>query len=192
VSKLMIIVGSMRPGRVGLPIAQWVAQRARHRPELDVDFVDLLELDLPLLDEPNHPSQQKYLKPHTIAWSERVAAADAFVFVTPEYNSSYSPALKNALDYLFHEWDLKPAGFVCYGGASSGTRAVAALMPVTAALGLYRVNPLVEIRSPGRKVVDDSFAAEDHDLRALDGQLDEIVSLAGGFAELRDARALRN
>jgi NAD(P)H-dependent FMN reductase len=92
----MIIVGSVRPGRIGLPIANWVRERAEAHGGFDVDFVDLAELNLPFMDEPNHPSLHQYTKPHTIAWSERVAAADAFIFVTPEYNHSYSPALKKS------------------------------------------------------------------------------------------------
>ncbi|HCE5431466.1 TPA: NAD(P)H-dependent oxidoreductase [Legionella pneumophila] len=186
--KLMIIVGSVRPGRVGLPIAKWVADHAEKRRGIDIDFVDLRELALPWMDEPNHPSQRMYQEQHTIDWSQRVEQADAFILVTPEYNSSYSPTMKNALDYLFHEWDLKPAGFVCYGGASSGTRAVASLLPVTSALGLYRVSPTVEIRSPRRKVVDENFNHEEHEVAILEHQLDELVLLAEGLRELRLAR----
>jgi NAD(P)H-dependent FMN reductase len=186
--KLMIVVGSVRPGRVGLPIAKWVADHARRRPEVDIDFVDLLELGLPLMDEPNHPSQRQYENRHTLEWSRRVEQADAFVFVTPEYNSSYSPALKNALDFLFHEWDLKPVGFVCYGGASSGTRAVASLLPITSALGLYRVAPVLEISAPRRKVSDGIFNPEDHEIGALERQLDELLLLSRRFKEVRAAR----
>ena len=129
-TRLMIIVGSVRPGRVGLPIAEWVRDRAVEHGGFDVDFVDLLELGLPFMDEPNHPRLRQYTKPHTIAWSERVNAADAFLFVTPEYNYSSSPALKNAIDFLNQEWWRKPVGFVSYGGVSSGTRGVVALLPV--------------------------------------------------------------
>ena len=82
---------------------------------------DLLELGLPFMDEPQHPSKRMYSKPHTLAWSERVDATDAFVFVTPEYNHSYAPAIKNAIDFLFHEWWRKPWISVAYGGESSGT-----------------------------------------------------------------------
>ncbi|MET0828740.1 MAG: NAD(P)H-dependent oxidoreductase, partial [Microbacterium sp.] len=103
-TRLMIIVGSVRPGRVGLPIAEWVRDQAVEHGGFDVDFVDLLELGLPFMDEPNHPRLRQYTKPHTIAWSERVDAADAFLFVTPEYNYSSSPALKNAIDFLNQEW----------------------------------------------------------------------------------------
>ena len=128
-TRLMIVLGSVREGRVGLPIAEWVRKTAQADGRFDVDFVDLAELNLPLMDEPNHPRLRKYTKAHTIAWSERVAAADGFIFLFPEYNHSYSPGIKNALDYLNSVWHRKPVGFVNWGGNSAGTRAQAALKP---------------------------------------------------------------
>src|ERR1700712_2286441 len=121
-TRLMIIVGSVRPGRVGLAVAQWAARHVSEHSDFEVDLVDLAELALPFMDEPNHPQLQQYTKPHTLAWSERVDAADAVLLVAPEYNHSYSPALKNALDFLGKEWWRKPVGYITYGGASGGTR----------------------------------------------------------------------
>src|SRR4051812_24681437 len=102
--RLMIIVGSVRPGRVALPVAEWVRSAVAADERFEIDWVDLKELALPFMDEPSHPAKRQYTFEHTIAWSERVDAADAFVFVAPEYNHSYSPVLKNALDYLSQEW----------------------------------------------------------------------------------------
>ncbi|HEY3666835.1 MAG TPA: NAD(P)H-dependent oxidoreductase [Polyangiaceae bacterium] len=123
-SKLSVIIGSTRPGRVGLPIGQWFFERAKAHGKLEVELVDLKELNLPLMDEPKHPRLGQYEHEHSKAWSKIVKASDAFVFVTPEYNYSAPPALLNAADYLFHEWAYKPAGFVSYGGISGGMRAV--------------------------------------------------------------------
>src|SRR5450432_3830534 len=123
-SKLSVIIGSTRPGRVGLPIGQWFFECAKAHGKFDVQLVDLKEQNLPLLDEPKHPRFSQYEHEHTKAWSAIVAESDAFVFVTPEYNYSPAPALLNALDYLFHEWAYKAAGFVSYGGVSGGIRAV--------------------------------------------------------------------
>jgi NAD(P)H-dependent FMN reductase len=184
---LMIIVGSVRPGRIGLPIAEWVREQAEKHGGFDVDFVDLAELALPLMDEPAHPRLRQYTKPHTFAWSERVTAADGFIFVTPEYNYSFSPALKNALDYLNAEWWRKPAGFVSYGGASSGTRGVAALLPVLASLGLIRVGANVEVGFAGAKVSDGVFHPEDKESALIVKELDELASLGTGLAALRAA-----
>ncbi|MBN9193366.1 NAD(P)H-dependent oxidoreductase [Microbacterium sp.] len=184
-TNLMIIVGSVREGRVGLPIAEWVRDSAQKTGAFDIDFVDLRELALPFMDEPNHPRLQQYTKPHTLAWSKRVAAADAFIFVTPEYNYSYSPALKNALDYLSHEWWRKPVGFVSYGGVSSGTRGVVGLLATTTALGLVRVGANVELTFGGKQVVDGVFHPEEKETAILAHELEELATLAAALAPVR-------
>lgn len=122
--RLNIVVGSTRPGRVGLPVATWMRDRARKEGSFDAKLVDLADIALPLYDEPRHPRLKQYEHAHTRAWSESVGSADAFVFVTPEYNYGPSPALLNALDYVYAEWNYKPAAFVSYGGVSGGIRAV--------------------------------------------------------------------
>lgn len=184
VTKLMIVVGSVRPGRVGLPIAEWVRGEAE-KAGFEVDLVDLVELGLPFMDEPNHPRLRQYTKQHTLDWSARVDAADAFIFVTPEYNYSYSPALKNAIDFLNNEWWRKPLGFVSYGGVSSGTRGVAALMPVAAALGLVRVGANVELTFGGKQVVDGVFQPGEKETAILARELEELEELARVLAPSR-------
>src|ERR1700741_2157396 len=120
--KLHVVTVSTRPGRIGPSIAKWVAEFARTNGKFDVTEIDLAEFNLPLLDEPNHPMRRQYENAHTKRWSDSVNRADAFVFVVPEYNYSPPPTLTNALDYLFWEWNYKPAGFVGYGGISGGQR----------------------------------------------------------------------
>ena len=117
---LQVVTVSTRPGRIGGPIADWFIEAAREHGGFEVDPVDLAELDLPMMDEPNHPRLQQYTKDHTKAWAARVERADAFVFVSPEYNFGIAAPLKNALDYLQKEWAYKPASFVSYGGVSGG------------------------------------------------------------------------
>ena len=178
-TRLMIVLGSVREGRVGLPIAEWVRKTAQADGRFDVDFVDLAELNLPLMDEPNHPRLRKYTKAHTIAWSERVAAADGFIFLFPEYNHSYSPGIKNALDYLNSEWHRKPVGFVNWGGNSAGTRAQAALKPVVAALGLVITMGNIEINFPQKQLSEASeFEPNGQQRDVLKLQLDEILALS--------------
>ncbi len=174
----MIVVGSVRPGRVGLPIAEWVRAEAEKSGNFEIDFVDLAELALPFMDEPAHPRLRQYTKQHTIDWSARVDAAEAFIFVTPEYNYSYSPALKNAIDFLNNEWWRKPLGFVSYGGVSSGTRGVAALMPVTSAIGLVRVGANVELTFGGAQVVDGVFEPREKESAIIARELEELEALA--------------
>ncbi len=183
--QLMIIVGSVRPGRIGLSIAQWVRDSALARGDFEVDFVDLLELGLPFMDEPNHPRLRSYTKQHTLDWSARVDAAEAILLVTPEYNHSYSPALKNALDYLSAEWFRKPVAFVSYGGISGGTRGVVALEPVVIGLGMVRGDAAVEIPFAARRVVDSVFTPEEKEVAILGRLFDETVVLAGVLGPLQ-------
>lgn len=181
----MILLGSVREGRLGLPIAEWVRRSAEAYGGFDIDFADLAEIALPFMDEPNHPRLGQYTKPHTIAWSERVARADAFVFVFPEYNYSYGPVIKNALDYLFAEWRDKPVGFVNWGGKSGGTRAQTALRPVAAALGLVATKTCVELSFAHRQLEDGVFIADDQQQKAMDSQLAELQQLDAVLKPLR-------
>jgi NAD(P)H-dependent FMN reductase len=122
--KLHTIVASTRPGRIGPSIATWFNDFAAEHGKFDPVLVDLADFNLPIFNEPEHPRLRNYHYAHTKAWSESVAEADAFVFVTPEYNYAPPPALVNALNYLSREWNYAPAGFVSYGGISGGLRSV--------------------------------------------------------------------
>jgi NAD(P)H-dependent FMN reductase len=185
-STLMIIVGSVRPGRIGLPIAEWVKGAAEKSGLFDnIDFVDLAELGLPFMDESAHPRLKNYTKPHTLAWSARVDAADAFVFVTPEYNHSFSPALKNAIDFLSLEWWRKPLGFVSYGGVSAGTRGVESLLGTTVGVGLVRTGANVELPFAGKQVVAGEFLPEEKESTILGHELTELASMAEVLKPLR-------
>jgi NAD(P)H-dependent FMN reductase len=181
----MIVVGSVRPGRVGLPIAEWVRAEAEKTGRFEIDFADLGEIALPFMDEPNHPILRTYTKQHTMDWSARVDAAEAFIFVTPEYNYSFSPALKNALDFLNKEWWRKPLGFVSYGGVSGGTRGVVAIMSITSALGLVRVGANVEMNFGGKQVVDGVFQPQEKEEAILAKQFEELDNLAGFLTPAR-------
>ena len=127
--KTAIIVGSTRPGRKALDVAKWVLANAKKRGDAEFEIVDISDYNLPLLDEPVPPSMGKYSKPHTLVWTKKIASFDAFIFVTPEYNHSTSAALKNAIDFIYAEWNNKAAGFVGYGSAG-GARAIEHLRQV--------------------------------------------------------------
>jgi len=181
----MIVLGSVREGRVGLPIAEWVRRTAEADGRFDVDFVDLAALALPPMDEPNHPRLRQYTRPHTVAWSQRVAAADTFLFCFPEYNYSYAAPIKNAIDYLTLEWDRKPVGFVNWGGNSGGTRAQVALRPVVTALGMVMTHGSIEINVPHAQVTDGVFEPNDQQRTVLTSQLDELTRLDQALKPLR-------
>jgi NAD(P)H-dependent FMN reductase len=187
---LTIIIGSTRPGRAGLPIASWFADRARSHGGFDVNLVDLAELDLPLLDEPHHPRLRQYTHKHTKDWSAIVEASDAFVFVTPEYNYGYPAALKNAIDYLQQEWRDKPVGFVSYGGVSAGTRAVQQLKQVVTTLRMVPVVEAVSIPFHPQFIGEDGRVQANEIMEfAADATLDELVRVEGALSPLRDASA---
>jgi len=184
---LLVIVGSTRPGRAGLPISQWFAEQAQSHEDVQVTVADLAELNLPLLDEPNHPRLRQYLNRHTKEWSTIVDAADAIVFVTPEYNHSYPAALKNAIDYLHQEWQYKPVGFVSYGGVSAGARAVAALKPVVSVLKMVPVAENVNIPFHTQFIDDGVVEPNDTMTQAADTMVDELVRVAAALRPLRDS-----
>ena len=142
---LEVVTVSTRQGRKGDAVARWFDALARSHGGFDVELVDLAEVDLPLFDEPEHPRLRAYQHEHTKRWSERVDRADAFVFVTPEYNFSAPPSIVNALDYLFHEWAYKPLAFVSYGGVSGGTRAVQAIKLQATALRMMPIPDAVSL-----------------------------------------------
>jgi NAD(P)H-dependent FMN reductase len=142
---LQIIIASTRPGRIGLPVAQWFEQVASAHGGFEIEVVDLAEVTLPFFNEPNHPRLRQYTHQHTIDWSETIDRADAYVIVTPEYNYSFNAELKNALDYLAQEWARKPVGIVSYGGVAAGTRAVQQLKPVLLALQMTPTHGAVNI-----------------------------------------------
>src|SRR5256714_10872463 len=120
--RIAIIIGSTRPGRNGEAVGKWVYEIAQKRSDAKFELVDIKDFNLPLLDEPMPPIMGQYSKPHTKAWAAKIGSFDGYIFVTPEYNQRTSGALKNAIDFLFAEWNNKAAGFVSYGGAS-GARA---------------------------------------------------------------------
>ncbi len=121
--RIGIIVGSTRPGRKALEVANWVFKNASNRENATYEIVDIADFNLPLLDESVPPSRGQYEKEHTKKWASKIAELDGFVFVTPEYNHSTSGALKNAIDFVYGEWTNKAAGFVGYG-SMGGSRAI--------------------------------------------------------------------
>ncbi|MBZ6078634.1 NADPH-dependent FMN reductase [Microvirga puerhi] len=137
--KLHTIIGSTRPGRVGPTVAKWFNAFAAEHGKFEPVLVDLADFHLPVFDEPEHPMKQSYKNAHTKAWAESVGSADAFVFVTPEYNYGPPPALVNAFHYLSLEWNYAPAGFVSYGGISGGLRAVQAEKQIVTTLKMMPI-----------------------------------------------------
>ena len=186
--KLNVVVCSTRPGRVGPSIGQWFEGFARAHGGFEVELADLAQVALPVFDEPHHPRLRKYEHAHTKAWSASVESADAFVFVTPEYNYGPPPSLLNAMNYLVHEWRDKVAGFVSYAGVSGGLRAVQAEKLM---LANFKIMPLPEqvtipmfpqfIDAEGR------FTPNEMHETSAKAMLDELVRWAGALKAMRQA-----
>lgn len=184
---LQIVIGSTRPGRVGLPVAQWFSQRAREHAGFKVELVDLAEVNLPLLDEPNHPRLHQYTHEHTRAWSATVARGEAYVFVHPEYNYGLNAALKNAIDYLFGEWQYKAVGFVSYGGVSGGLRAVQMIKQVVTALKMVPVQEAVTVPFVAKFIDDEGrFQATPILEASATALLDELAKVTAALSPLRE------
>ena len=182
--RIGIILGSTRPNRNGEAVARWVYELASTRGDADYEFVDLKDFNLPLLDEPIPPSQGKYSQPHTKAWAQKVDTFDAFVFVTPEYNHSTSGALKNALDFLYKEWNNKAAGFVSYGSAG-GVRAVEALRLIMGELQIADVRAQVMLSLFTDFENFTTFKPAAHHEQTLKTMLDQLLAWGAAMRTVR-------
>jgi NAD(P)H-dependent FMN reductase len=186
--KLQIIVASTRPGRVGLPVAQWVHDVAVQHGGFDVELVDLAQWNLPFMDEPNHPRFRRYEHQHTKAWSAKVDEADAFVIVMPEYNYGFTAPLKNALDYLHTEWQYKPVGLVSYGGVAAGARAAQMIKQVLTTLKMVPLTEAVQIPFVGQFLDDEGVIRPNEVMEgASKAMLDELVRWTDALTPMRAA-----
>jgi len=183
--KIGIIVGSTRPGRKASAVAKWVYDILKARQDADFEIVDIEDYKLPLLDEPAPPRMHQYSKPHTKAWSEKIASFDAYIFVTPEYNHATSAALKNAIDYLFRGWNNKAAGFVGYGGAG-GVRAVESLRLVMGEIEIADVRAQVALSMFTDFENCTTFKPHEQHDKAVHSMADEVIAWGAALKTLRD------
>lgn len=182
---IAVVIASSRPQRVGPAVAAWVMEQLQERGgEHRYDLIDLADQQLPNLDEPEPAASGNYTQPHTTAWSELISEYDGFVFVTPEYNRGIPGQLKNALDYLYAEWNDKAAGIVAYG-SSAGLRAVEQLKSILGELQIATVRAQVNI-----SIYDDMtdfvrMSPRDYQPRNLAAMLDQLERWAGALRTLR-------
>ncbi|HZV64831.1 MAG TPA: NAD(P)H-dependent oxidoreductase [Telluria sp.] len=181
---IAVIVGSTRPGRKADVVGRWVLELAKLRNDANYELVDIQDFHLPLLDEPVPPSLNQYTKPHTQAWAEKIAGFDGFVFVTPEYNHGTSGALKNAIDFLYKEWNNKAAGFVGYGSAG-GVRAVEHLRLVMGELQVADVRAQVALSLYTDFENFTTFKPAAMHENAVGTMLDQVVAWSGALQVLR-------
>jgi NAD(P)H-dependent FMN reductase len=187
-TKIGIILGSTRPNRNGEQVAKWVLEIASNRDDAEFELVDLRDYPLPHLDEPLPASFGQYQNDHTREWADKIAAFDGFVIVTPEYNHGTSGVLKNAIDYLYAEWNNKAVGFVSYG-AVGGARAAEHLRLVAAELQMADVRQQVALSLITEFENFSVFKPGGYNVPALNTMLDQIVAWSTALASLRAARA---
>ncbi len=189
---LLVVVASTRPGRVGASVGRWITSAAERHGAFRVTVGDLAAVNLPLLDEPAHPRLHQYTHDHTKTWSGLVSAADAFVFVAPEYNYFAPATLVNAIDYLYHEWHYKPAAFVSYGGASGGVRSVQAIKPLLTSVSVMPLSTAVAIPFVSQHLNDArDFAATEQHEQAATAMLDELRRWAAALVSMREPTSRR-
>ena len=187
-TRIGIILGSTRPNRNGEQVAKWVYDIASRRSDAEYELVDLRDYPLPHLDEPLPPSMGQYQNEHTKAWAATIASFDGYVIVTPEYNHSTSGVLKNAIDYLYAEWNNKAVGFVSYG-AVGGARAAEHLRLVAGELQMADVRQQVALSLLTEFENFSVFKPNDYNLAALDILLDQVIAWSNALAPLRQATA---
>lgn len=184
---LKILTGSVRPGRFNIQPATWVFDIAKKRKGIGVELVDLDEVKLPLLDEPSPPSMRQYVQEHTKKWSKVIGEADGYIFVTPEYNHSYSPVLKNAIDYLWHEWNYKPISFVSYGSMAGGARAVEHLRGIAAEVKLYDLREQILLPNYWENLdKNGKYQFTERHARSANMILDDLIFWAGIMKRARE------
>ena len=185
--KIGIIVGTTRPGRRGPALANWILDIARKRNDAAFEIVDIQDYDLPVLDEPMPPSMGNYAQEHTRKWAAKIGSLDGFIFVTPEYNHSISGALKNAIDFIYAEWNDKAAGFVSYG-TTGGARAVEHLRGIMAEVQVADVRAHVSLSLFTDYENFSMFKPADWHLTQLNTMLDQLVAWSGALKSLRQER----
>ena len=182
--KIAVIVGSTRPGRVGESVAKWVYEVANKRSDAEFDLVDIKDFNLPLLDEPMPPSIGQYSKQHTKTWAAKIDWFDGNAFVTPGYNHGIGGAQKSAIDFVFHEWTNKAAGFVGYGGAG-GVRAVEHLRLVMAEVQVATVRNQVALSLISDFENYTKFKPAAHHEKSVNQMLDQLIAWSGALRTLR-------
>src|SRR5688572_16270564 len=183
-TRVAIVTGSTRPGRNNEAVARWVHEIASKRSDAEFELVDIARYELPLLDEAVPPSMGQYSRAHTKAWAEKIASFDAYVFVTPEYNHGPSAALKNAIDYLFREWNNKAAGFVSYGSAG-GARAVEQLRLVMGEVMVADVRAQVMLSLFTDFENCSEFKPDPRHVAEVDTMLDQVIAWGTALRSVR-------
>lgn len=185
--KLKIIITSTRDERQGIAVANWYSEKIKTNENFELEVLDLKEINLPMLDEPTHPRLQQYQHEHTKEWSKKIGEADAYAFVIPEYNYSLPPALVNAVDYLYIEWNYKPAALISYGGISAGLRSAQMSKLILTTVKLVPLTEGISIPFFAKKINEQGiFVSDDSIDRSCDTMMNELLKWTKGLKYMRD------
>ena len=183
---LKIITSTTREGRTGIHIAKWITEFAQTKSSFNVHLLDIAEINLPLMDEPNHPRFQQYTHEHTKNWSKMIEDADAYIIVLGEYNYGFPAPIKNALDYLFNEWKYKPLAFVSYGGVSAGLRSTQMLKQVVTTLGMVPIPEQVNIPFHAKFIDEEKiFHPDMHMVHSAEVMLEQLAKWGEALKMMR-------
>jgi len=188
--KLKIISSSVRPGRKGPLVAQWITEKAKQHNSFETELLDLGEINLPMMNEAHHPRLKKYEHAHTKKWSATIEEADAFIFVTAEYDYNYPAPLRNAIEYLAHEWAYKAAGIVSYGGISAGTRAANSLKSDLATMKIVPIEDAVNFPFFSQLINDKGeFIPTEKSHKSADAMFKELLRWTKGLKLIKEDKA---
>ena len=182
--KIGIITGSTRPGRVNLQVAEWVKHIADKRSDVTFEIVDIADYQLPLYDEAIPAAYGQYAHEHTKKWAAKIGSLDGFIFATPEYNHSFSGALKNAIDFIYGEWNNKAAGFVSYG-SGGGIRAVEQLRQIMSEIQIADVRAQVFMSLFSDFENFSVFKPDPRHEASLETVLDQVISWSKALKSVR-------
>jgi NAD(P)H-dependent FMN reductase len=184
---IKIIAGSTRPGRFNTQPANWIYEIAKKRKDINVELINLADVNLPLLDEPIPPSENKYSKEHTKKWSKTIAEADGFIIVAPEYNHGIPAALKNAIDFLFFEWHYKPVSFISYGSLAGGARSVEHLRGVSGEVKMYDLREQILLPNYWENLDEQGqYKFNERHVEAAETMIDDVTFWATRMKEARE------
>lgn len=188
--KIQVIIGSTRQGRFGEQPAHWIFELLKKK-EVEAELIDLRDWSLPFFDEPVSPSMMHVMKKDYTSelakkWAQKVGEADGYLIVTPEYNHGYPAVLKNALDYVYSEWNNKPVGFLSYGGISGGTRSVQQLKQVAIELQMVPIRNGVHIPMYWTQLDDKGKLNMDMYKEGAENLLNQLISWAKSLKPIRE------
>ena len=186
--RVAIIIGSTRPNRKSAKVGLWVFEQARERDDFEVELVDLADQGLPIFDEGIPPGAGNYEHEHTKRWAALIDSFDGYIFVTPEYNHGIPGVLKNALDFIYAEWNNKVAGFVGYGN-TGGARSVEQLRLVMAEFSVATVRSTVALSIFTDFDKENKFIPDERHLEKLGAMFDELVSWGEALKGMRETRS---